>query len=312
LLKSKDDVEDEIINDQKVGDDKIYSDDENDGTMDEIVDNIEQDIEDIEDVLVSIADIVGTLFKTHQQLTLNIVDELLQTLLPKYFAETSTNFEKKMALFIIDDMVQYLGQDLLLNIWDNCANILIKYTDHPSTELRQASCYGIGEFAKSTKTGFSNYALGFISAISRALEINDDGESKDRWANARDNAVAAIGKIISHQHAHIDINIWVPKWVSYLPLKHDKNEQEIQHSLLCDFLLNNSALVSGEDNCNLPRIIRILGYAFENKYSSKELNEKVKNIFTAFKNNSTLLPFVAKAIEGADEKIKNKLKKVFS
>ena len=65
-----------------------------------MVGEIEKDIQEIEEVLVSIADVMGTLFNTHKELSLEVVNRLLTEYLPKYFLEKASNFEKKMDLFI--------------------------------------------------------------------------------------------------------------------------------------------------------------------------------------------------------------------
>ena len=50
---------------------------------------------------------MGSFFKTHKELCLDIVNKLLIELLPKYFNNNSSNFETKMGLFIVDDMVEF-------------------------------------------------------------------------------------------------------------------------------------------------------------------------------------------------------------
>ena len=94
LLNKKKTVEFELESDKVNGNDKIYSDDENDDEED-VVGEIENDIGEIEEVLVSIADVIGSLFSTHKDLTLEIVGKLLQEYLPKYFKDTSSNFERR-------------------------------------------------------------------------------------------------------------------------------------------------------------------------------------------------------------------------
>ena len=44
-------------------------------------------------------------------------------------------------------MIEFLGQGLLEKIWLDIAKILIGFADNKATELRQAACYGIGEFS---------------------------------------------------------------------------------------------------------------------------------------------------------------------
>ncbi len=53
----------------------------------------------------------------------------------------------KFGIFLIDDMVEFLGYEILKAEWLDFGSILTKYTQEKSVVLRQASCYGLGIFA---------------------------------------------------------------------------------------------------------------------------------------------------------------------
>ena len=57
----------------------------------------------------------------------------------------------------MDDMVEFLGQELLAPIWPDISKTLIAYTDHQSCEIRQAASYGLGEFIKHTNADYNKY-----------------------------------------------------------------------------------------------------------------------------------------------------------
>lgn len=50
----------------------------------------------------------------------------------------------------MDDMIEFLGFDLLSNQWNSFSGVLLQYTNHTNCSLRQASCYGLGIFAENT------------------------------------------------------------------------------------------------------------------------------------------------------------------
>ena len=307
LLNKKDQVEEEINKEKECGQDKIYSDDENESD-DGIVDELERDIGEIEEVLVSIADVMGSLFNTHKELTLDVVGKLLHEYLPRYFEEKSSTFEKKMGLFILDDMVEFLGQNLLDKIWTDIAKILLRFPESKETELRQASCYGIGEFAKHTVKDFNLYVSDCLAALNAAINVSSDGQDEEEWGHARDNAISAVGKIIKFQHANIDVSVWIPNWLSYLPLRFDPQEAKAQHELLCEILVSdNSMLVLGNNNENLPKIIRILAKVYDTKYCTDETNAHILTVFNNIKSNSALHEFVRLAKENCEAKILKKL-----
>jgi len=184
--------------------------------------------------------------------------------------------KKKMGLFILDDMIEYLGQNLLEKIWVDILNILLPYTDSNATELRQASTYGLGEFAKHTVKDFNLYVNFLLTGIQKALDKNDDGEDSEEFGHAKDNAISALGKIIKYQNQYLDINTIVPQWLGYLPLKWDPKEAVDQHELLVEIIEKNPSIVIGNENSNLPRLLRILAYVIDTKYSSEELDGRIK------------------------------------
>jgi hypothetical protein len=53
----------------------------------------------------------------------------------------------KFGIFLIDDMIEYLGYDILQEQWANFGDILGKFTQEKSVVLRQAASYGLGMFA---------------------------------------------------------------------------------------------------------------------------------------------------------------------
>jgi hypothetical protein len=94
LNKQKIKTENEIENNKKTGANKIYSDDEDDNSEEEAIDDIKDQIEEIEEIQTAFSELFGSLFDTHKELTLETVDKFINYYLPKYFNENSSNFEK--------------------------------------------------------------------------------------------------------------------------------------------------------------------------------------------------------------------------
>ena len=59
------------------------------------LDNIKQGIEGAEDIITCFSDAIGALFKTHKEFSMEIAKKMVIDVLPKYFSEKSSNFEKK-------------------------------------------------------------------------------------------------------------------------------------------------------------------------------------------------------------------------
>ncbi len=287
---------------------------EDENELENDLDNIENKISTIEHILTSFSSIIGVIFKFHKELCMEVVNKLLAEYLPKYLADNSSVFDKKMGIFILDDMTEFLGQNILSNIWHEIIKILLKFCESKLCILRQAAVYGIGEFARYTTSDYQKFCDDSLQALSYAIDMTtteEDEEGNLEWNHARDNAIASLGKVIRYQGNHLDLNLWIPKWLSYLPLKYDVKEAHLQHKLLCEIITSNPEYVVGENNANLPKIIRILCKIFESKLSEESVDELIKNILTNIKNNPALHPFVNEALVSAKKKIKTKIEKFF-
>lgn len=82
----------------------------------------------------------------------------------------------------------------------------------------------------------------------------------EEWAHARDNAVAALGKVLAH-HAGLTggaAGAALAKiWLDCLPLEADDTEAGKQHALLHRLVAASDARVLGEGNGNLPQIAAV-------------------------------------------------------
>ena len=277
------------------------------------LDNIKEGIEGVEDIITAFSDAIGALFKTHKEFSMEIAKKMISEVLPKYFQQNASNFEKKMGLFIMDDMVEFLGQELLVQIWPDIAKTLITYVDNHSCEIRQAASYGLGEFIKHTNVGYNKYAEEILKILYKGLEINSDGENSDEYQSAQDNIVTALGKLIKFRgNEYPNLKEIISKWLYNLPIQGDISESPGQHDLLCDIVMNSPDMIFGDKNDNVPKIIRILCKVYDSKYSNKDVNEKIKKIIEGIKKNGDLMACIPKAKENASKKVKSRIEKYFS
>ena len=276
------------------------------------LDNIKQNIEGAEDIITAFSDAIGALFKTHKEFCMDIAKKMVDDVLPKYFQKSASTFEKKMGLFIMDDMVEFLGQELLINIWPDIIKILIQYVDNPSCEIRQAASYGLGEFIKHTKVDYSNYAKDILDTIYKGLEVKQGEENEEEYYSAQDNVITALGKIIEYKpDDYQNLKEIIDVWLHKLPITTDLAESAGQHNLLCDIVMKRSDIIFGENNKNVPHIIRTLCKVLETKYSNDDVDKKIKIILSEMKKNSNLVALVPEAKKGAKEKVKKKIDQYF-
>ena len=96
---------------------------------------------------VALAEIFGILFKTHKAHCSNLVQKLISTVLPEV-AKSDTKQKQKFLLFILDDMIEFLGPDFLGPVYPQIVTQICGYTKSKYSAIRQASVYGIGMIAQ--------------------------------------------------------------------------------------------------------------------------------------------------------------------
>ena len=319
LIKQKDQTEKEYEEEKKKGENKIYSDDEDDDkSEEEVIEDIKDQISELESVLTSLSDFFGALFETHKNLTLELVDKIIKEYLPIYFRDDSSNFEKTLGLLLLDDMAEFLQQDLLNNIWEQIQQIMIKYSDHSNYEVRNAACYGLGVFSQFTTKNYLNYGQKILPAVMNVIKLPMDKKTlnqtdKENFKFARDNAVSALGKIIKYHGKEFpsELDNLLDFWVNSLPITKDTEEGKINNKFLLDILEKEPNKVIGPSNKNLGQIIVILAKGYNTDSSDKEMDKNIESFAEGVKNNPEYNTILKNTVEKQKGKTLNKIKSIF-
>ena len=142
----------------------------------------------------------------------------------------------------MDDMVEFLGPELLGPLYNEIAKKIISYCNSPIAAVRQASAYGIGIMAERAGPHFATISNDCLQGLKIAIEFQMPPQVKEKkskvkqFMHAKDNAVSALGKIIKFQSATVDAGSLIPNWLSLLPIKNDIDEAKHMNELLTTFL----------------------------------------------------------------------------
>ena len=318
LLEEKAEAVKEFEEEKKTGDNKINSDDEDeDESQKELMEDIEDKIGEVENVMTSLSDFFSALFETHKNLTLELVDKIIKTYLPKFLSDSSSNFEKLLGLLLLGDMAEFLNQELLSAIWGDICKILIKYSPHPNYEIRNAACYGLGVFSQFTTKDFITYGKDVISAIINVINLPIDKKlpktEKENLKFARDNAISALCKVIKYhgQEFPDELNTLLDLWINSMPIKQDKEEAKINNKFLLDILNKEPNKILGENNKNLGKIIVIFAEAYQTQGSSNTMDKEIEKLAEGIKNNPEYSNILNETIKNQKDKCKNKIKAIF-
>jgi hypothetical protein len=306
-----------LLSNTKTKKPKHNDDDEDDENISDLLD---EEIEELENVQSEISDNIGILLKTHKNISSGIVQKIINNIIPTY-SKSSNMFEVKMGLYIADDLIEFIGQDMLGDAnWTLMYNIISQLVTNKDVSIRQAAAYGIGNFAKFTTRNFDNYSKGLIDSLYNAMNIpkdeDDDDEKEDNeeynsFGMSYDNMVSAIGKIINYQFnskvVQEGLTELMNKWIMNLPIKYDDTEKEQQHEWLVDLFLRNRQLIG--ENC-YSHYFETLVKIYEMNGTSEKVNNNIKNIFNNVKNEEKLKQIVDKIYQTSDDVIKKKLEKL--
>ena len=156
-----------------------------------------------------------------------------------------------MAIYLIDDLIEFLGENYLSSQWDFFFKNLTIQVNKEDCEIRQSAAYGLGIFAQFT-SDYSKYAEESIKNLQKSLIYTpNDNTDEEEFGLAKDNIIASIGKIIKFQSKNDFVKNNFKEifklWSNGLLIKYDSTEMENQHEWYCDvfFFFSNEI---GDEN----------------------------------------------------------------
>ena len=162
-------------------------------------------------------------------MTLPIAEHLITQVLPSVLKPKQSDNTYKFAIFLIDDLVEYLGYSRLAAHWESFGKVLIGFCTEKSCQLRQAACYGLGIYCQNTPTNVPTLIEGWLNTLVESSKIAKGTEKQKTYGHCRDNAIASIGKIIKTHGESFNCAPYIAYWFTFLPLRFDKAEAIAQH-----------------------------------------------------------------------------------
>ncbi|UKJ87792.2 importin beta [Theileria orientalis] len=232
---------------------------------------LEEDEEAEQTFRSSLLDLFAVIMKHHPE-------EFMLSCQPMCLNFATANLDKPlpddvaMALYLCDDMIEYLGQRVV-PFWDKFLPHILKHVESREPSLRQSACYGVSQLAKIPE--FSYLANDAAAKLAAAMRMKFPASAKDQQT-ANDNAVAALGDLIKYQGGNLpDANNYLNLWLKSLPLKQDETEGRRVHKELMELVINKNPTILGPDNSNLAQLAKIFISIYETDLSTEELNKQI-------------------------------------
>uniref|UniRef100_A0AAX7UDG0 TOG domain-containing protein n=1 Tax=Astatotilapia calliptera TaxID=8154 RepID=A0AAX7UDG0_ASTCA len=258
-----------------------------DEDYDEQVEETLQD-EDENDVyiLTKVSDILHSVFSSYKEKVLPWFEQLLQ-LIVQLICPNRPWADRQWGLCIFDDVVEH------------CSPSSFKYAEYflrpmiqslcdTSPEVRQAAAYGVGVMAQFGGENYRPFCTEALPLLVRVIQAADS-RSKEN-VNATENCVSAVGKLMRFRPECVNVNEVLPHWLSWLPLKEDKEEAVHTFDFLCDLIESNNPIVLGPENANLPRIFFIIadGVSNESIKSEDACSKRLANVIRQVQTSAGL------------------------
>ena len=276
---------------RKVQSPDVYDEEEED--KNDIAFLIKEEKEIEEQFTVQIAEIFGSIFKTHKKKALGIIQKLYDNYILKAIDPKMPPKIIKFGIFLIDDAIDHLGEFLPQPLLETFYNILLNFLNHEVLEVRHAATYGIGAFALCVKGNFIKYFDQTIKVITTVQEIKNPNEDKEEYQMTKENVISAVGKMLKVCWANLPrdrlFNL-LSYWLDNLPLVKDIIEAIIQHNFFTDVILSEPEFVLGPSFENLPKVLRIISMLFYDQklLTNNEMMNKIVKIIQGFAQNETI------------------------
>jgi hypothetical protein len=204
-----------------------------------------------------VSECIGAFMQSHKEQflpTWNIIlPEINRMLAPSSFWRT-----RKIALFIVDDVIENLGVAAAQYL-PAFVQAFFAYIGDENVEVRQAAAYGLAVAAQHGSKFFQPYV---DEAVKRLLVvIQKEGSRQGEDASATDNCVSALGKIAAYQNRPQIL----PTWLGFLPIVDDSSEGPWNYGHLCTLIEANNPALIGKNFANLPKIISVLAEVLTTK-----------------------------------------------
>ncbi|CAF3778897.1 unnamed protein product [Rotaria socialis] len=154
-------------------------------------------------------------------------------------------------------------------------------------EVRQAAAYGFGVMGMNGGPVYARACAESLPALFTLVSASDSRSVENNTAT--ENAISAVTKILKFNNSCVDnIDKLHHIWLSWLPIYEDTEETPHVYGYLCDLIEQNNPVIVGQDQSNIPTIIKLFCGAFSKP--SIEINSLVgQRMILILKHVQTIL-----------------------
>ena len=232
----------------------------NEGLDAEDKEAFQEELEEENELLTNLVDAMGHLLKLFSSAFMPVFDTLIVPVFAPYLSATQPVSLQIVAVCLIDDAIEFGGEGAMKYISQALPSFSRgMLSDDPV--LRQSSVYGIAQAARVAPEIVSPFLEGLMPQLIALVTCPTAGEEDNEGVTQ--NGLFALGVILSNPvYRKCSWGQVTPAqvgavWLKGLPLRADEKEGKLANSQLCSLAEIGDPAVMGQDNYNLPEILRI-------------------------------------------------------
>jgi len=233
---------------------------QNEGLDDEDRDAYTSELEEEDDLLRCFSDCLGLFLKFHGEAYMPLFDKSVAPLYAPYFSPQQPASLQIAAVCMLDDVIEFGGVSAHKYISHSLHNFMRNLAS-PDPVLRQCSSYGIAQVARVAPEFLLSEVNGVVKLL-LALATSPSSSEEDN-VGTTDNALLGLAYICRSVQLRQGLESGLLQqglsvWLQQMPLRADPQQSWLSSLLLCDLIESCDKYLFGENNTNIPRIMRVL------------------------------------------------------
>lgn len=260
--------------------------DEEDDKQD--IHNAMQETEEIEHYFqIEVANLIGCIFKSHKTKSLKVFGLALEQLIGPALANPQS---VKFGLFLIDDAIEHLGEQIPPQTLQNFLNTLLKFSQDSDLVIRQSSIFGLGITALTLGSKFEQFFPTCYNAVLTGGAIpQTNDESPTEYRALQENCASAQGKMIQVMWDKLPaekLQECLNRWLQGFPMVTDHKEGIINMEMLMNILKAHPVLILGPKLENMAKLLSTFSSVYhQSKISNKKIDEEIETLLKSFLAN---------------------------
>lgn len=216
-----------------------------------------------EELVQQVANTLGTMLKQYKDAVMPLVEAMLPGFYPMLDKSKSTAEERRIALGLMDDMLEYAPSTSAKFVKQMVPLFMEAMMEPGSPDLNQCAVYGLGIVAVNFSAELAPVLQQVLEGVV-ALVQAPDARSKEH-EHRFDNAISTLGKLMATYGEQLGERAapLAELWISALPITEDAEEAAAVHKQLAAMVAAKDPRALGEGNKNLRKIaevyMRVLG-----------------------------------------------------